>query len=410
VLAQSVTAVEAFTDHHAYTRAEGDQAAVVRKAAEVLGMKPQELLRGIIPGRRDNTVKEDLTPDMLEGVREQKISWLGLRRKQRRHYPNGALARTVLGLVQSTGRGATGLELIFDKKISGREVPVRFMRDGQGRYLMEERLAEIEHPPDIKLSLDRAIQYFAEAALEEAVKKHKAKGGAVLVQDPHSGELLAMAELPRDLLRNASVGDPYEPGSTFKVVVAAAALESKGFDPEAPVDCENGKWVMNSEVTIKDHEKHRMLGLTDIIRYSSNIGTAKLALSLGGESFLRYCRLFGFGYKTGIALPGESRGILDREPPKRRVRLANMAFGQGVSVTPVQLVSAYSAIANGGRVYKPHLVKSMEMSGREVPLYEDYDYSTLPFSAETLASIKQGLYEVINGHKGVNGTGVYLPA
>ncbi|MEK9146297.1 MAG: penicillin-binding protein 2, partial [Elusimicrobiota bacterium] len=259
-----------------------------------------------------------------------------------------------------------GLELTFNSKLRGRSRKIRLTRDGSGRTMPADPVSEEEEAPaELRLTLDRSAQYFAEAELREAVLRHKAKKGIVLVQEPRSGDLLAAAVYPPDPTRNAALQDVFEPGSTFKIVAAAAVLEKGIFAPTDTVDCEGGRWALTPSVLLKDHEPEGVITLAEIIERSSNIGTAKLALRLGPKDFHRHCRTFGFGYKTGLPLPGESAGLLPALSALNTVRLANAGFGQGVAVTAIQLISAFSALANGGSLMEPRLI--LAVAGEPAP-------------------------------------------
>lgn len=356
-LARSLPAWSAFLDLKALGEAPGGRDAALERIARALGMERAELKRLAETKRRTVWLKRKMTPEEAKKVRDLGLPSVGLQADELRSYPNGALARPVLGDVNLDGRGAAGLELAFDKQITGRAVAVRLRRDGAGRALSRET-GESEAAPDLTLTLDRTVQYFAEAALDEALAARKAAAGTVIVQDPATGDILAMAVRPSDPLRNTAVQDVYEPGSTFKAVVAAAVLENGLLKPGDTVDCENGRWQLTPSVVIKDHDKQGRIPLTEIIRHSSNVGTGKLGLRLGSKEFFRFARLFGFGYRTGVPLPGESPGLLS-DGKVDDVRLANAAFGQGVAVTALQLSAAYAALANGGTLHEPRLVLSV---------------------------------------------------
>lgn len=356
-LARSLPAWSAFLDLKALDEAPGGRESALTRIAGALGMERAEVKKLAQTKRRTVWLKRKMNMEESKRVRDLGISAVGLSPDELRGYPNGPLARPVLGDVNHEGRGASGLELSFDKDIVGRAVPVRLRRDGAGRAISREG-GESVAAPDLTLALDRTVQYFAEAALDEALATRKATAGTVIVQDPATGDILAMAVRPSDPLRNNAVQDVYEPGSTFKAVVAAAVLENGLLNPSDTVDCENGRWQMTPSVVIKDHDKQGRIPLTQIIRHSSNVGTGKLGLRLGSKEFFRFARLFGFGYRTGVPLPGESPGLIP-DGKVDDVRLANAAFGQGVAVTALQLSAAYAALANGGTLYEPRLVLSV---------------------------------------------------
>ncbi|MFC1679667.1 peptidoglycan D,D-transpeptidase FtsI family protein, partial [Elusimicrobiota bacterium] len=372
VLAQSLPVTSCFLDRVAFLRLPRGRERYLAPLADALGLRHGELEAKLSAQSRNVWLKRDLSPEEIRKVWDLKnprrtakkkgkkrlppFIWVGMHTDERRYYPNGPLARSILGTVNAEGRGGSGLEYVFDGQLGERSIPVRLTLDGYGRPIVEERREEVPPPPDLRLTIDRTIQFFAEQALDSAIRRNRAKKGSILVQDPKTGEILAVAVWPRTVLRNHAVQDVYEPGSTFKLLTAVAVIESGVLRPKERIYCEQGKWAMTPEKTIRDHDKHEFLGLAEIIQHSSNIGSAKLGLRLGAGTFLRYCKLFNFGYKSGIPLPGESRGLLPEAPTMRDMKLANAAFGQGIAVTPVQLLGAYSAIANGGRLMEPRLV------------------------------------------------------
>lgn len=365
VLAESLPAWSSFLDLKLLRESGEGNPGTLRRIAAALELDADEVLRLTKSRSRTAWLKRKMGYEDLKRLKALDLRSVGIVADERRFHPNGDLARSLLGDVNAEGRGNAGLEYAFDRSLSARAVRIRLMRDGAGRAVWEETHDAFERPPDLRLTIDRSIQYFAEKALEETVLKHQAKSGLVLIQDPASGALLAMAQYPPDAMRNAAVQSVYEPGSTFKIVTAAAAIESRTLARGARIDCENGRWNVTSKVRIKDHEKHGELTLPDIMRYSSNIGTAKLGLAMGAETFVRFCRLFGFGYKTGIPLPAESAGLLKAPREMGTVELANAAFGQGVAVTPLQLLGAFSAVANGGLLMEPRVVEVLgESDGR----------------------------------------------
>ncbi len=363
VLAQSQPVWSAFLDLPAEPEA---ARKAVRGAAAMLGLEPEGLLAQAKPGRRFLWLKRKLTAQESAKVRAGRLATVGLAPEEARVYPNGDLGRSLFGAVDSDGNGTAGLELTFNSKLRGRSRKIRLVRDGSGRTMPADPVSEEgEAPAELRLTLDRSAQYFAEVELREAVLRHKAKKGIVLVQEPRSGDLLAAAVYPPDPRRNAALQDVFEPGSTFKIVAAAAVLEGGIFAPTDTLDCEGGRWALTPSVTLKDHEPEGVITLAEVIERSSNIGTAKLALRVGAKNFHRHCRTFGFGYKTGLPLPGESAGLLPAHSALNPVRLANAGFGQGVAVTAIQLISAFSALANGGSLMEPRLI--LAVGGEPAP-------------------------------------------
>jgi cell division protein FtsI (penicillin-binding protein 3) len=227
------------------------------------------------------------------------------------------------------------------------------LRDGSGRAIHQDAQAAGERPEPLRLTLDRDIQFHAEEVLREAANQFRAKGGMVVVQDPATGEILAMAAEPSNPLKNPVVQDTYEPGSTFKVIGAAAALNEGSVSESDSFFCENGSYEVSPGVVIHDHEPDGNLTLQGILEHSSNIGIAKVVEKIGATRFYRYSRAFGFAIKTGIALPGETAGDMKPLSALTRVALASSSYGYGIGVSALQVVNAYSAVANGGTLYEP---------------------------------------------------------
>lgn len=303
-------------------------------------------------------VKRKLEPPEMEAVKKLKITGVGLVEDEQRFYPDEGLARPVLGSLNLEGRGVSGLEQTHEKDLVGKPRTLRLTRDGAGKSVYvrgEDAIA----PPDLTLTIDRNIQHYAETILTEGMAKFKALKGVIIVQEPKTGDILAMASSPGDPLKNPAIQDAFEPGSTFKIVTMLGVLEEKLSTLDETINVEGGKWALTPSVAIKDHEPHPELSLSGVMEQSSNIGMAKLGLRLGGEKLYRYCRAFGFGSRTGIELPGETAGLLKRADAMTKVTTANVSFGQGLGATPLQIISAFSAVANGGTLHEPRLVASL---------------------------------------------------
>ena len=321
-----------------------------------------------------------------------------------RLYPEGNMLAHVLGIVDKNGTGLEGIEKICNQRLAGQKVKVKRQKLGK-RNLNEEFIEETDlKGSDVQLTIDKRIQFIAEQELEQGVKKKKAKNGTIIVQNPYTGEILAMASYPNynpadkisniHILRNPAISFVREPGSTFKIIVASAALEEKIFNPADKINCEKGRFKVGKDI-IKDHEKKGTLTFAQVLEYSSNIGTAKIALKLGSEKFYKYIRLFGFGNKTGIDLNGEEGGLLKNPSQWSGRSLHTISFGQEIATTPIQTINSFSAVANGGILMKPLIIKSID--GTE---YEKATPIRRVISEETSLKIKKILKGVID-----NGTG-----
>lgn len=310
-------------------------------------------------------LKRGLDRQACESVKALKLKGVVLDPVQSRYYPSGDLARSIIGVTRED-RGLTGIELLYDKVLSGRVSRREVVRDASGRVIFQAKEEE-SRPRDLHLTIDKNIQFFAQEAVRRAVEKSRADLGMALVQDPRTGRILAMASWPLNLEKIEPVEWVYEPGSTFKSVTLSAALEKGIVSESSTFFCENGAWAFNSRITLHDHEPEQTLSLSGVIERSSNIGTAKIGLKLGVKDFYLYTKAFGFGAKSGLGFAGESAGILRPLERFKQIDLAVGSYGHGIGATPLQVVNAYSAIANGGRLYEPHLVEKItEFEGEEV--------------------------------------------
>jgi cell division protein FtsI (penicillin-binding protein 3) len=343
-----------------------DVAGVARELARALRIDAAELQGRLSRGRRFAWVKRQVSPQEVAAVQRLEIPGLGVAKEPRRFYPQRELGAQVLGVVGTDGHGLEGLELAFEDELSGRSGRIEGTRDARGRNLLLQGAPQAvdRQGATVTLTLDRQIQYAAEKALDRAVDESRAVAGMLVVLDPRSGELLALAQAPRfnpnapaaiipTTLRDRPALDLFEPGSTYKPFVAAAALEERAVRLDDTFDCELGSWEVGHHV-IHDTHPHGMLNLARILAVSSNIGAAKVAQRLDREGMMRAARRFGFGERTGLALPGEGRGSIPF--PKADVTLATQAFGQGLSATAVQVATAYGALANRGLLMRPYLV------------------------------------------------------
>lgn len=352
ILARSIPSWSCFVDKAMVKDVEG----FAEKLSPVLGLPASVIARKTRAHDRFSWLKVKMDPAQVESLRRAKIPAVGISNVQERIYPNGALARGVLGLVGTEGRGLAGAELILDKRLRGTSRRFQLIRDGSGNSIYKSVSDDGRTPPPIRLTLDRNVQYLAEEALREGAEKHGFRSGYVAVQDPRSGEILAMAAWPANPLKNPLVQDAYEPGSTFKIVTALTALEENLLKPEETFDGEQGRWQVSPGVTITDHEPQGLMTLSQILEHSSNIGIAKVAERVGAARFYRASRALGFGGKSGVPLPGETAGELKPLSDLTRVGLAASSYGYGLAVSPLQILGAYSALANGGALLEPKLL------------------------------------------------------
>lgn len=316
-------------------------------------------------------VKRNVAPDKADALAKAVPNGLEIMHNYCRVYPNKTLAAQVLGFSGVDGKGLEGLEYYYDDYLKGDVGEQTIIRDALGRIFHRTAAASPQtHGKDLVLTLDANIQYIAEKALEDAVLKYRAKSGMAVVMTPDTGAIRAIANyptfnpnnfgvFPRNSWRNRAITDSLEPGSTMKVFLAAAALASGQCTPQTVVDCENGQFQVATD-TINDTHPYELLTLHEVIKYSSNIGAAKIADRIGPEVLYETLRSFGFGEKTGIDSPGEAAGTLRHWQSWRKIDHATIAFGQGVSVSAVQLISAVSAIANDGVLMKPRIVEAVK--------------------------------------------------
>ena len=313
-------------------------------------------------------VARRVDPETAQRVRELNLKGVYFQKEFKRFYPNGELGAQVLGYVGSDDAGLGGLEAKFDDDLHGVAGHMLTAVDAK-RHVLGSVVDEPQPGENLVLSIDANIQYMAEKALDAQMAKVKAAHGTVVVQDPHTGQILALAVSPRfnpndskhmdaSVLQNLAVSDVYEPGSTFKLVTYAAALDGAGVEPGDSVNCEGGAWTMYGR-TLHDDKSDGRLGTVSVqyaLERSSDVGAAKMALKLGNEKFYNYMRGFGFGERTGIELPSETRGLLRKPKKWDPASFMSLAIGQEIGVTPVQLVTMVSTIANGGVYMPPHIL------------------------------------------------------
>jgi cell division protein FtsI/penicillin-binding protein 2 len=349
-------------------------------------------------------VARKLDPPDAEAVRRLDLPGIHFLPESKRYYPMRELAAQVLGYVGTDNQGLAGLELVHNKEIAGRPGRRTLLRDARRGTVIAPGLAAADPEPgrDLYLTLDATIQHIVERELALAVQKNRAKTGSMVLLDPATGAVLAMATYPSfdpnrygdyspAEWRNRAIMDAYEPGSTFKVVTAGAAIGAGLVRPEDVFDCEMGGITLYG-IRIRDHKPYGRLTFADVIAKSSNVGVIKAALKLGDERFYKVIREFGFGRPTGIDLPGESPGILAPLKGWRPLTKAYIAFGQGISVTPLQLTAALAAVANHGTLLTPHVVAAVGKGEAIVRRFPQPPVAGHPLTAET-AQIVEGLLE-----------------
>jgi len=338
--------------------------------------------------------------------------------REQRHYPEGKLAAQVIGFVGKDLQGLAGIEYIYDHLLRKKVSPFILLQDALGRRisLNPDGFVPASKPRDLVLTLDKTIQYIAERELERQVRRLGAKAGAAIIMDPFSGEILALAiypsfdpnhyqDYPMRLWRNWVITDTYEPGSTFKVIVLAAALQESLVSFQERFFCENGKTKIGN-VIFHDIHPYGWLSLADIIIHSSNIGSIKISQRLGKYRLYRYIKKFGFGSKTQIDLPGESPGMVRPLREWSKISLASISIGYEIGVTPIQILRAYCAIANGGYLIRPRITRYlMEYPNRRQSLLDGGS----PPSILSQEVCRQIVSILIRGVEQGTGKEAYLP-
>ena len=346
-----------------------------QRIGKVLSMEPTRVREKLARRRRFAWLKRRVTAEEVVAIRalgegDGKLAGLMVEGEGHRYFPNRELAGPMLGFVSPGGEGKDGLELTLNEELRGHIEEVRGLRDRSGRLIFSEGVknekALAGH--NVYLTIDQGIQYVAERELASAVHTHEAASGSVVVVDPSTGEILAMATYPScnpndigksefSARRNRAITDQFEPGSTMKVFTMAAALSARTIAPTETVYCEDGAMAIDN-VIIRDTHSSGWLTPTQLLAVSSNIGAAKLGLGLGERRLYEAFRRFGFGEQTNLPLPGETDGVLrPRGHPWVQVETAAASFGQGISVTTMQLAMGVAAIANRGRLLRPILVR-----------------------------------------------------
>jgi len=354
-------------------------------------------------------IARKLPPDKKEAVEALNLKGVYFQKENQRIYPKRDLASHVLGFVDLDEKGLGGIEYELDSQIRGKSEKIIVMADARQRWF-DGGEAQRESGANVVLTLDEKIQYIAERELAGAIAKTHALAGTVMVMNPNTGEILGLAnwpkfnpnapsEAPAEARMNRAVTALYEPGSIFKLITLAAAFDQGITRPDEVFDCENGAVYLAGH-RIRDHKPFGMLRVSDILAQSSDVGAIKIALRLGAPKFYDYIRAFGFGQSTGVDMPGESKGLLRRLENWSAVSIGSISMGQEVGVTPIQLISAVSAIANGGMLYKPHVVAELRRGDHLLPMEgplapAEPKRVIRPETAATLRRLMEGV--VLNG-------------
>ncbi|MDY7091716.1 MAG: penicillin-binding protein 2 [Acidobacteriota bacterium] len=413
-LAVSLEVASAF----AVPRAIEDPQATAAALAPVLEMEPSELLPSLEGTGEFAWLRRKLDPPMEAAVRALDLPGVHFVREYKRYYPLGETAASVLGFVGVDDQGLAGLEYQYNSEISGKRGERTVLRDARLGALSTPSLPPSNAEPgqDLRLTLDASIQFIAEQELAKAVKHHQARSGSAILLDPTTGAVLAMANYPgfnanhadsvdrsSGAHRNRVIQDVYEPGSTFKMVTAAAALEARVVRPDEVFDCQMGSITLHG-IRIGDHKPFGDLTFRQVLAKSSNVGVIKTALRLPREDFYAAIQAFGFGRLTGIDLPGESPGILRPLEQWQALDPAYISFGQGIAVTPLQLARSFAAVANGGFLLQPHVVDAVGEEGDWWRLHATppvVGKPLTPATARLLTELLEGVVQTgATGHRG----------
>ena len=349
-----------------------DRAKTASVLARLTGIPRERLLRILDPAEPWVWVKRKISKQERDAIERAKLPGVGLRKEFRRFYPNREMASHLLGFVNIDEEGRNGLEASYNGPVHGQPGKILVLRDANGKIYQRQQEVPLAGA-NLTTTIDKSIQFIVEKELRAVAEKTHAAAISIIVMDPKSGAILGMAnspsfnpndyrESPASSWMNPSVSLTYEPGSTFKMVTIAAALEEGLTTPDEQIFCENGAIIVHGR-RIKDHNPYGLLSVREIMQNSSNVGTIKLGLRLGEERLKSYIDRYGFGQKTTVDLPAEVPGLVRDTSKWTKTSIASIAIGQEISVTPLQIASMVSTIANGGIRYRPYVVQKIQDPG-----------------------------------------------
>jgi cell division protein FtsI (penicillin-binding protein 3) len=390
-----------------------DPAGTAQALSRITGGERNHFLRQLKKDSSFVWLQRRLSPAKVSRIRELDIAGLGFIKENRRYYPQRDLAAQIVGLAGIDNQGLEGVELAFDGYLQREAVYLAVEKDARGKDIILSGLPEdiLSEGVSVRLTLDETVQFMAQEELARGVKEAGAKGGSIVVMDPGNGEILAMANLPYfnpnefhqygpSYFRNRAISDLVEPGSIMKPVLLAAALEEGAVNLDTLFFCENGAMSFMGR-TLHDVHPNGYLDAAGVIRESSNIGATKMALKLGPKRYSEYLKKFGFGQKSGVNIPGESPGMLRPLSQWSGLSISALAIGQELSVTPLQMAAAFSALVNGGDLYRPLAAREIvDASGRVVKNFPPTKVRRV-MSTETSRKVRGVMVQVVE-----NGTGV----
>ncbi|MGB8932464.1 MAG: penicillin-binding protein 2, partial [Anaeromyxobacteraceae bacterium] len=405
-LAVSADAESVFVDPEAFERA---PAAAVQKLARTLGVDVRTITRRVGQKARFAWLKRRISPAEAAAIRKLQVPGVALVAESKRYYPKGSFAANLLGFVGDDGNGLEGLEREFDEVLRGEPSRVPSLRDGAGRTVLRDAPdpGRTREGARVELTIDQGLQLATERALSRAVTGSHALSGMAIALDPATGEIFALATWPTfnpnaprtgEVLKNRAVTDTWEPGSTFKTFTIAGALDRGVLKPNDAIDCGNGSLTIGAH-TIHDHGGVGWAGPSKILALSSNVGAARIGARLGRDGLHDVLTSFGFGERTGVGLPGEHRGQI---PPFRSdIAVATASFGHGVTATALQITAAMAAIANGGVLVRPRVVKRVvDVASGEVLEEGRPEQVRRAVQPDVAATVARWLAGVIENEKG----------
>lgn len=356
-----------------------DKAHTAAVLSGVLGLPYGTILNKLSSDKSFVWLARQVPFERSQAVESLKLQGIEAFGEQRRFYPDRDMAAQVLGFTGMDNQGLNGLERYYEKNLSGKKGLVMAERDARGRLVSSDnkQIKQSEDGLNLVTTLDTTLQHVAQVELQKAFDKYRCKAASIAVMNPKTGEILALANFPTfdpnhfaqvsaDVWRDRMVNDEFEPGSTFKLVTALGALEEGVVNEDDKFFCENGEYHTDYGRVVTDHEKHGWLTFREVFGYSSNIGMVKVGTKLGKDNLYHYCQRLGFGAPTGIDLPGEASGKLRPVSQWSGISMTTIPYGYEISASPIQIMRAYAAIANGGVMMRPYLVKSLVSKGGSV--------------------------------------------